>query len=135
VGWPEPRFEALDDSVSDLLTGLIWSRSADLCGSAVSWPEALAAIQEMNDRGGSAGRWRLPGITELESLLDASRCDPSLPAGHPFLRPGAGYWSSTTSSYETDWAMVLHLGRGAIGVGVKRETRYLVWPVRGPSDP
>jgi hypothetical protein len=98
----------------------------------VSWSEALASVRELNLRLRPFRAWRLPGITELESLLDARRCDPSLPARHPFIEPGEGYWSSTTSSYETDWAMVLHLGRGAIGVGVKREPRYLLWPVQDP---
>ena len=134
VAWPDPRFEVHDESVTDRLTGLIWTRSADLSRGVVSWTEALALVEALNDGRASPANWRLPGITELESLLDARCCDPSLPARHPFVHPGAGYWSSTTSSYETDWAMVLHLGRGAIGVGVKRDPRYLVWPVRGPSD-
>jgi hypothetical protein len=105
---------------------------ADLYRGPVDWADALAAVDQTNRELPGADPWRLPTIAELESLLDSERCDPSLPADHPFSDVGPGYWSSTTSAYEPDWAMVLHMGRGAIGVGVKRDPRYLVWPVRGP---
>jgi len=134
VAWPSPRFSAGNDWVFDRLTGLGWARHADLCGGAVNWADALEAIRGLNARNASDQIWRLPGITELESLLDARRCDPALPADQPFTGIGSGYWSSTTSALEHDWAMVLHLGRGAIGVGVKCDPRFLVWPVTGPCD-
>lgn len=130
--WPRPRFRAMGEVVEDRLTGLQWARRADLTRGGVHWSAALGAVRGLNrDRPGTA-RWRLPTIRELESLLDAARCDPSLSDGHPFEGVGGGYWSSTTSAFEPDWAMVLHLGRGAIGVGIKRDPRYLVWPVSGP---
>lgn len=134
VVWPRPRFTVRAGAVEDRLTGLWWSAAADLCPGPATWTEALAAVRHL-DRGPSDDRsWRLPTITELESLLDARECDPSLPADHPFKALGAGYWSSTTSSYETDWAMVLHLDRGAIGVGIKSDRRFLTWPVSGPRE-
>jgi len=125
--WPAPRFETRADRVVDRLTGLGWLRTADLCRGGVGWMEALDRVRRLDQE--SRTPWRLPTIRELESLLDTSRCDPSLPADHVFRRVGAGYWSSTTSAFEHDWAMVLHLARGAIGVGLKRDPRYLVWPV------
>jgi hypothetical protein len=129
--WPEPRFETREDRVADRLTGRCWMQTADLCGGEVSWTVALDRVRRLNKGGPTSALWRLPTIRELESLLDARRSDPSLPAGHVFQRVGAGYWSSTTSAFEHDWAMVLHLDRGAIGVGIKRDPRYLVWPVSG----
>lgn len=131
AAWPDPRFLIREGNVLDRLTGLRWARRADLCGTTVSWTAALEAVRGLN-RESKGGDWRLPGITELESLLDARRCDPSLPSENPFTATGPGYWSSTTSTLEHDWAMVLHLSRGAIGVGVKRDPRFLVWPVSGP---
>ena len=132
VVWPTPRFRAEGDGVRDLLTGLCWMERADLSRGAVDWVDALAAVDRINRERPHTPRWRLPTIVELESLLDARQCDPSLPGGHPFRDVGPGYWSSTTSAYEPDWAMVLHMGRGAIGVGIKRDPRYRVWPVRCP---
>jgi len=40
-----------------------------------------------------------------------------------------GYWSSTTSFFETDWAWVLYLEKGACGVGHKPGKTFHVWPV------
>lgn len=131
AAWPDPRFSIREGNVLDRLTGLTWARHADLCGTTVSWTAALEAVRGLNLES-KGGGWRLPGITELESLLDMRQCDPSLPSENPFTATGPGYWSSTTSALEHDWAMVLHLGRGAIGVGVKRDPRFLVWPVSGP---
>ena len=130
--WPRPRFRPAGEIVEDRLSGLWWARRADLCGGPVRWATALEAVRRLECDRPVSGRWRLPAITELESLLDAGRCDPSLPADHPFDRAGGGYWSSTTSAYEPDWAMVLHLGRGAVGVGIKRDPRFLTWPVSSP---
>ena len=131
-GGPRARFSVTGEVVEDRLTGLRWARRADLAQGAVHWSAALEAVRHLNSGPSGPTPWRLPAITELDSLVDAACCDPSLPEGHPFEAVGGGYWSSTTSAYEPDWAMVLHLGRGAVGVGIKRDPRYLVWPVSGP---
>ncbi len=54
----------------------------------------------------------------------------ALPAGADFeaLRPA--YWSSTTSLFEPDWAWVLYLDAGAVGVGQKKGAHFHVWAVR-----
>lgn len=129
---PASRFEPDGDTVRDRLTGLVWRREADLCAGPSSWSGALDAVRRLDSGVAPGDRWRLPSVSELESLLDTGHCDPSLPEGHPFRRVGNGYWSSTSSVIDPEWAMVLHLGRGAVGVGIKVDPRYLVWPVRGP---
>lgn len=73
--------------------------------------------------------WRMPTINELESLVDASECDPALPLEHPFLIRQQGYWSSTTSGFEKDWAYVLYMDKGAVGVGFKKKKEFHLWPV------
>lgn len=124
---PAPRFSReWDGSVRDALTGLCWRRAADLCGE-VAWADAfaeVAALVRREDR-----PWRLPTIRELESLADASRAFPALAADHPFTHGADAYWSSTTSSFETDWAMAFYLGKGAVGVGHKGTARFAVWAV------
>ena len=76
--------------------------------------------------------WRMPTINELESLVDASECDPALPLEHPFLIRQQGYWSSTTSGFEKDWAYVLYMDKGAVGVGFKKTREFHLWPVKSP---
>ena len=128
--WPQPRFETWGEAVRDRLTGLVWAARADSAGGLTTWAEALAVAGRYGD-----GNWRLPTINELESLVDAGRSQPALPAGHPFAGVGEAYWSSTTSAYETNWAHALYLHKGAVGVGVKSAREFLVWLVRGPSAP
>ncbi|HHD64762.1 MAG TPA: DUF1566 domain-containing protein, partial [Desulfobulbaceae bacterium] len=45
-----------------------------------------------------------------------------------------GYWSSTTSFFETDWAWVLYMKKGACGVGYKPDATFHVWPVTEAVD-
>jgi len=125
--WPEPRFEVSGDSVVDRLTNLRWRRKADLTGEKVTWQGALDAVSGLDSSGENA--WRLPNINELESLVDCSRHSPALPEGHPFKDVREGYWSSTTSMFEPDWAWALYLTKGAVGVGQKWGAHFHVWAV------
>lgn len=124
--WPVPRFEVVGDAVVDHLTRLVWLRNADLTGRPVSWSGALAAVAELNKRSGGSF-WRLPNINELESLIDCSKHGPALAAGQPFQSIQEGYWSSTSSMFEPDWAWALYLTKGAVGVGQKRGAHFSVW--------
>lgn len=126
--WPDPRFKVAGDLVIDRLTGLRWLRNADLTGGLRTWSEALEATVELSRRSEGA-RWRLPNINELETLVDCSAHSPALPSGHPFENVREGYWSSTTSTYEPDWAWALYILKGAVGVGQKRGAHFAVWPV------
>ena len=136
LDWPKPRFRTSGEVVRDRLTGLTWVRRADLTGQPCTWREALDAVEKLR-RKEFAGRqdWRLPNINELESLVDCSRHNPALPGDHPFSHSGEGYWSSTTSCFETDWVWVLYLRKGALGVGFKINPDFLVWPVAGEHAP
>ncbi|GBE49066.1 hypothetical protein BMS3Bbin12_02259 [bacterium BMS3Bbin12] len=129
--WPVPRFEVHAETVLDRMSGLCWLRHADPTGAPVSWPEALAAVARTAVPS-PAGPWRLPNIIELESLVDCGRHTPALPKDHPFTEIREGYWSSTTSLYEPDWAWALYLEKGAVGVGQKAGAYFHAWPVSGP---
>jgi len=126
--WPQPRFTMHSLGVLDNLTGLVWRAHANLTRDPVSWDEALLAISRLN-RQEPTPRWRLPNIIELESLTDCSHADPALPETAPFAQVQTAYWSSTTSVYEPDWAWVLYLNKGAVGVGQKRGRYFHVWAV------
>jgi len=56
--------------------------------------------------------WRLPNVKELQSLIDYSTYNPSLPDSHPFTNvQSAAYWSSTSvqSSPGSAWKVAMDL--------------------------
>jgi len=122
--WPRPRLVTTAEGIEDRLTDLVWHPDPDACAGPVSWQEALAAAASMGNG------WRLPNISELETLADCGRCAPALPPGGPGGRVCPGYWSSTTSMYEPDWAWALCTEDGGIGVGQKRDPHFHVWTLR-----
>ncbi len=127
VPWPKPRFLSSEIGVLDALTGLTWHPRAIYGGQRASWSAALKTVcayaKETNMP------WRMPSINELESLVDASTHTPALPSEQPFTEVMEAYWSSTTSTFETDWAYVLYLTKGAVGVGYKKNSDFTLWPV------
>lgn len=127
---PEPRFDVRGEAVLDRLTGLLWTRNADLAGGPGDCQSALDTIASINRTGlGGSRRWRLPNINELDSLVDASAYGPALSCGHPFEQIQDTYWSSTTSIFSPDWAWALYLFKGATGVGLKKGGGFYVWGV------
>ncbi|RUM34681.1 MAG: DUF1566 domain-containing protein, partial [Desulfobulbus sp.] len=116
TAWPSPRFSVISENqVRDHLTGLIWIQHTGLNFGQVSWQQALDTVKDLKKS--QPGNWRLPTINELESLVAANAHSPALPENHPFTNLEEGYWSSTTSYFETDWAWVLYMEKGACGVG------------------
>lgn len=75
-----------DGTVTDLVTGLMWQKSADFDGDGEitaddkkTYAEALADAEAFEL--GGYDDWRLPTIKELYSLFDAGGTDPSGPFG------------------------------------------------------
>lgn len=71
-----------DGTVTDMVTGLMWSKTPDLNGDRVidysdkmSYTEAISNASSFNLAGYTD--WRLPSIKELYSLIDFSGNDPS----------------------------------------------------------
>ncbi len=138
VAWPSPRFVENDDgTVLDKLTGLMWTKDANLPGSTKTWPQALDYVAAMNSGSGAYNYtdWRLPNRKEMRSLIDYAKHSPSLPQGHPFINvqwdnyPSDRYWSATTYPYDTDYAWYVSIGGGIVFYYNKSESCY-VWPVR-----
>jgi len=153
VAWPNPRFtDNGDGTVTDHLTNLIWLKDAwckDVPGiigysPPFSWSPAITWASKVEDGycgltdGSNAFDWRLPNVRELQSLVDYSRVNPALPAGHPFINvhPGPGvYWSSTTNGNLSTWAWAVSFDEGFVTTAEKYNaffsTARLVWAVRG----
>jgi hypothetical protein len=137
VAWPTPRFtDNGNGTVTDKLTGLIWTINANYFGQR-TWAQALddayglqSGTAGLTD-GSKAGDWRLPSRKELESLVDCGRFGPALPADHLFTGTQSSYyWSSTTNAGSTSNAWDMNFADGSVGYSGKVNILY-VWCVRG----
>ncbi|WP_052566981.1 DUF1566 domain-containing protein [Candidatus Magnetobacterium casense] len=135
VAWPSPRFtDNGNQTVTDNLTGLMWTKDANLPGGSRIWQQALDYVASMNTGAGTYGYtdWQLPNRKELFSLVDRAMYAPSLPSGHPFTNVQSDYyWSSTSCAYNTSSAWIVHMHWGYVGAFGKSFNGYYVWPVRG----
>jgi hypothetical protein len=138
---PATRFtDNGNGTVTDNLTGLIWLKNAN-CFSYKIWSAALISANTLASGacgltdGSTVGQWRLPNITELESLVDVERNNPALPTGHPFTSVQSSvYWSGSTGSgnnalYQGSYAWFVGMGDGVVYSSGKSDGNY-VWPVR-----
>lgn len=136
VKWPNPRFINQEKQIIDKATGLIWSQNANLTGHPVTWNEALLAVKQLNKcdshdfHSDQLNLWRLPNINELESLIDCSQHSPALATDMKCIDLQSGYWSSTSSAFEPDWAWALYLEKGAAGIGQKKDPHFYIWVVK-----
>ena len=139
--WPNPRFsDNGDGTITDEMTYLVWLKNPGLL-VATNWTGALDQVNALKDGdaglsdGSVAGKWRLPNIRELNSLMAARQKNPALPWGHPFLGiQSTHYWSSTTYAPQSGEAFVLDLNTGAIQRRAKN-TVQKTWAVRDKFIP
>jgi hypothetical protein len=140
VAWPSPRFtDNGDQSVTDNLTNLIWTKNANspgpsACGGGtlMTWQGALnyvACLNTYNYLGYMD--WRLPNRKELHSLTDFSQHHPSISAANPFtnVQLSSFYWSSTSSGNYPSLVWGVDMAVGQVYAGGKTGAGY-VWPVR-----
>ncbi len=134
VALPNPRFtDHGDETVTDNLTGLMWTKNANLPGGTLNWSAAIDYCTNMNSVAGTYDYtdWRLPNAKELYSLIDLGRSNPALPTGHPFTGVQSEiYWSASTDVYDTGFAWTVALDFSYVYFALKEGTQY-VWPVRG----
>jgi hypothetical protein len=137
TSFPSPRFvDNADGTVGDKLTGLMWTKDANLPSGVTTWQEALNYVAGMNSgvyQNFGYTDWRLPSRKELRSPYDYSRYSPALPQGHPFIDMQSDfYWASTTYGFNTGYAWLVHMDYGYLDYEYKSQTGHCyVWPVRG----
>jgi len=147
---PSPRFvDSGKGTVFDLLSGLVWLRTAECAQVQVHWVTALQYVGELNTSGTMNGNdcgdtsnsgthqtdWRLPNRKELLSLIDYGDINPALPSGYPFTNvdPGHWYWSSSTFGTSNN-AFTMSIGSGSRSDDDKDTEVDSVWAVRGPVN-
>jgi hypothetical protein len=125
--WIDASHPSGGAAVLDRETGLVWERSPST--STFMWPNAQLHCISLN--AGNRGGWHLPTIQELRSLVNPSRSNPALPAGHQFSNVQSSfYWSATTRAANTNAAWVVNFSNGVVDVFDDRAT-FFVWCVRG----
>jgi hypothetical protein len=157
VGWDGAGSRFLsngDDTVTDQLTGLMWTkkpnmgRNANNANTTVQWTDAFTSIDHLNDPTNSNSLplgcstnsevdcytdWRLPNIKELQSLIDFGQMSPALPPGYNTSFDDASmnyYWSSTSNlSNPIASAWAVYMVTGMVN-GQNKGNPCYVWPVR-----
>jgi hypothetical protein len=128
VPWPNPRFTvgtgAEADCVTDNLTGLMWVQRTD--NTERTWTDAITYANNFNLCGYSD--WRLPNVSEFESLVNADEWNTaSWLNTQGFNNVSSGwYWSSTSV---INGALFVDMWDGSIDYDYKTSS-YHVWPVR-----
>ena len=97
--------------VNDSKTCLMWQDDSASKSVKKSWSDAIAYCQDLSFAGFTD--WRLPNITELLSITDLKKYDPSIQ--ETFKNSDSGfYWSSTstTSASGTSDAWIVDFNNG-----------------------
>ena len=137
---PEVRFGVnRDGTVSDLLTGLIWTANGNApgpaacaaSGSAMNWGQAIAHVGCLNTNSYLGQKdWRLPNVNELSSIMNRGMASPGAWLGQNGFDTVSGvYWTSTSRNPNPN-AQTVNAADGDIGYqGYSALLRVI--PVRG----
>ncbi len=109
---------APEKTVLDQLTGLMWQRTVSST-KCHYWKEALVYCEGLEYAG--YDDWRLPDIKELDSLVDATRCDPAIDPDDFGGTFSDLFWSSTSKPQDTlsPKAGVVNFHSGSVGYAKK----------------
>jgi hypothetical protein len=133
VSWPDPRFtDNGNQTLTDRLTGLTWSKDANPAGGYKTWRQALDFINALNRRkylGHSD--WRLPGVREMESLTNIQADLAAWLNSQGFTNVQKDdYWTSGTYAAYPRCAWSVGMYSGIVAGRDKTDGSY-IWPVRG----
>jgi hypothetical protein len=127
-----------DNTLYDPQSDLVWMDDGNVSSQTFTWLGALAYCEGLEHAGEID--WRLPSRSELHTITESSRFNPSLyldstdgdeSNGNGFDHVTAyHYWSSTTYINNLNTAWVVNFSNGATGA-VSKDNSYSVRCVRG----
>jgi hypothetical protein len=128
-GFAEALVDNGDDTVTDTLSGLMWSKNASP-GGYIQWNEALSIVSSCS-YGGKSG-WRMPTKDELLELYS------HLGGGKgPFrmdLVGGIPHWSSTVGTWGPNYRRLVDMRTGSVEIyDIDAGGHSYVWPVRNAN--
>lgn len=149
----EGRFVFSDLTATDKVTGLMWTRNANLTGKGASadklvrgrigkkdWKEAHNFIEQLNkEKYARYADWRLPSDKELATLIEYMKslgiikdCSAHLEKlGFYDVQADGFYWSSTTVIGDSGKSKVARMDYCSSGGHHFKNGKALIWPVRG----
>ena len=131
VAGPSPRFtvDGTGNCVTDNLTGLMWTRNANLPVGTRTWQQALDFANNLNLCGFTD--WRLPNRKELRTLANYGATDNAtalVALGFNNVQ-ASNYWSSTSLARSPTLVWVVNMFDDRVSLDDKT-TAHCVWPVR-----
>ena len=114
-----------DNTVLDKTTGLEWLREND--NSYRAWEDAFDYCDDLNDAPSFAGKthWRLPTITELQSIVDYGAFNPSIEVVSFTGANSSNYWSASSVPSNSGYAWYVSFSIGNTSYGNKNNTYYV----------
>ncbi len=134
LAWPSPRFTNNGLTVTDNLTGLVWTTNATLSGM-VLWDAAFTHVTALNaSTYGGRSDWRLPNIVELMSIMNYGSSNMSTWFSSFGITPATiSFWSSTTYVASAGNAWLFRYSDGIRSYGGKTANAIYAWAVAGTS--
>lgn len=124
-GCDSQRFDCVlgDLAVLDRETGLVWDRAPDATNRDWDTAHRFCAARNIGGRQG----WRLPSLSEQQSLLDGT----ALPTGHPFTLPILpSFWTTTPADGAPDEIFAVFFSNGTTQTRMSAQA-LKAWCVRG----
>ncbi len=131
----EPKYTKINGTISIPETGLIWQDDYTNNANEIkktAWSEAITYCSELS-LNGSAGEWRLPSFSELQSLVDTTQHNPSIDGAFEFTAT-SNYLTKDSVVSNTSLAHIVSFADGGDGGGLKT-VNYNVRCVKGNSVP
>jgi hypothetical protein len=117
------------DTVTDKKTGLMWQKIDD--NITRGWGGAMAYCRDLVLPAGGFTDWRLPGVGELESIVDHGADSPAI-NGSAFPNTYSGhYWSATNYMFSNGYAWDLNFSIGTVFYTSKAAYYYVRCVRRG----
>jgi hypothetical protein len=101
------RYVVKPTTVYDTRTRLTWQRDVGI--SLYTWTEAEDYCKKLDIDGGA---WRLPGVKELETLVDESRVNPAIDEAAFPATPAKFFWTDSlvTNFPSNGWTVDFNRG-------------------------